>query len=153
MGTKWWCLILTCFFQALGLSLACALSMDSLQDSKVGNSPESCVQYSMMSVLSIFLYLWWGITGLPLLCGAFLKITTFFQFLKQNHPVFQAVTLQHGIAEWLRWERPYEDHLVLPPHVFSFEAQCRCSKSTEKWGCRTVMIAAYLTTPPVFPVG
>lgn len=103
MGTKWWCLILTCFSQALGLSLACALSMDSLQDSKVGNFPHSCVQYSM-SVLSIFLYFWWGITGLPLLYGAFLKTTTFF-FPFENHPVFWAVTLQHSTAEWLRWER------------------------------------------------
>lgn len=61
-----------------GLEPAWARSMDSLQDSKVGSFPQSCVQYSMMSVLSIFLFLWWGITGLPSIYGAFLKITTIF---------------------------------------------------------------------------
>lgn len=77
MGTKWCCLILTCFFQALGLSLACALSMDSLQDSKVGNFPQSCVQYSMMSVLSIF-FTFGKDYRFAFLYGDFLKITTFF---------------------------------------------------------------------------
>lgn len=75
-----------------------------------------------------------------------------FFFLFENHSVFWAVTLQHSTAEQLRWEWPYEDHLVLLPAVFSFKAQCRCSKSTEKWGCKTVMIPAYLTSHPVFPV-
>lgn len=75
----------------------------------------------------------------------------FFSFLRIT--VSWAVPLQPSIAEWLRWERPYEDHLILPSSVFSFKPQCRCSKSAEKWACKTVMIPAYLTTHPVFPVG
>lgn len=77
----------------------------------------------------------------------------FFFLIFENHPIFWAVTLQHSIAEWLRWEGPYDDHLGLTPSVFSFKAQCRWSKSTEEWGCKTVMIPAYLTTHPVFSVG
>lgn len=77
--------------------------------------------------------------------------------LFENHIFFSSlkITLFLGsdIAEWLRWERPYEGHLVLLPSVFSLKAQCRCSKSTEKWGCKAVLIPAYLTTHAVFPVG
>lgn len=99
---------------------------------------------------------WWAFSPFSFTFGGGLQVCLFYvvPFWKSQHSSsFWKSPRFLGIAEWLRWERPYEDHLVLPPRVFSFEAQCRCSKSTEKWGCKTVMIAAYLTTPPVFPVG
>lgn len=143
MGTKWCCLILTCFFQALGLS-------------RHGHVPRiHCRTARLAASLShVCSTAWWvfsassfssggGLQACLLYMVPFWKSQLFF-FVFENHSVSWAVPLQHSIAEWLRWQRPYEDHLILPPSVFSFKAQCRCSKSAEKWACKTVMTPAYL---------
>lgn len=66
-----------------------------MQDSKVGNFPQSCVQYSMMSSQHFPLPLVGDYRFASSMCCLFENHNIFLVF--ENHPVFWAVTLQQAL--------------------------------------------------------